>query len=63
LECIRSTSTRKGLKADAVINEKEYEKGIKVSDSQLKSINLIRHDELPQWNYAFVPNFASQNAN
>jgi hypothetical protein len=63
LECIRSTSTRKGLKADAVINEKEYEKGIKVSDSQMKSINLIRHDELPQWNYAFVPNFASQNAN
>ena len=51
LECIRSTSTKKGLKVDAVLNNKEYQKGIKVSDSQMKMINLIRNEELPQWNY------------
>ena len=51
LECIRSTSTKKGLKVDAVLNTKEYQKGIKVSDSQMKMINLTRHEELPQWNY------------
>jgi hypothetical protein len=55
LECIRSTSTKKGLRVEAVINDKEYQKGIKVSYSQMKQINLIRHDELPQWNYSLVP--------
>lgn len=51
LECIRSTSTKKGLKVDAVLNDKEYQKGIKVSDSEIKMINLTHNDELPQWNY------------
>lgn len=55
LECIRSTSTKKGLRVDAVLNDKEYQKGIKVSDSQMKMISLIRHDELPQWNYSLIP--------
>ncbi len=51
LECIRSTSTKKGLKVNAVLNNKEYQKGIKVSDSQMKMINLTWNDELPKWNY------------
>jgi len=55
LEAIRSTTTNKGLKVDAVLNSKEYQKGIKVSESQMKDINLVRHDELPQWNYSLVP--------
>ena len=63
LECIRSTSTKKGLKVDAVLNDKKYQKGIKVSDSQIKSINLVRHDELPLWNYSLVPQVSKQNAN
>jgi hypothetical protein len=46
LECIRSTSTNKGLKVDAVLNDKEYQKGIKVSNSQMKEINLIRHSNV-----------------
>lgn len=54
LECIQSTSTKKGLRVEAVLNDKEYQKGNKVSDSQMKTINLLRHDELPQWNYSFV---------
>ena len=63
LECIRSTSTKKGLKVDAVLNDKEYQKGIKVSNSQMKSINLVRHDELPLWNYSLAPKVSYQNAN
>lgn len=55
LECIRSTSTKKGLRVNAILNDKEYQKGIKVSDNQMKEINLVRHDELPQWNYSLVP--------
>ncbi len=55
LECIKSTSTKKGLRVEAVLNDKEYQKGNKASDSQMKTINLIRNDELPQWNYSLIP--------
>jgi len=63
LECIRSTSTKKGLSVQAVINDKQYQKGIKVSDAQMKSINLFRDDELPLWNYFLVPKASNKNAN
>lgn len=63
IECIRSTSNKKGLKVDAVLNTKEYQKGIKISDYQMKQINLVRHDELPLWNYSLVPKGSIKNAN
>lgn len=63
LECIRSTTTKKGLSVEAVLNDKEYQKGIKVSDSQMKSINLTRSDEMPFWNYSLLPKASTQNAN
>ncbi len=40
LNYIRSTTTRQGLKVDAILNEKEYEKGIKITDKQMDQINL-----------------------
>ena len=55
LNYIRKTTTQQGLKVDAVLNEKKYEKGIKVSDEQMSQINLIKHDSLPQWNYTLAP--------
>ncbi|MBW2647433.1 MAG: ISAzo13 family transposase, partial [Deltaproteobacteria bacterium] len=44
----------KGLKVEAVLNKKQYEKGLKVSDFQMKKINLVKHDVLPQWNYSLI---------
>jgi hypothetical protein len=55
MECIRSTTNKKGLEVDAVLINKEYQKGIKVTDNQMEQINLIRHGELPLWNYSLVP--------
>lgn len=55
LKCLRSTTTRKGLQVDAALNSKQYQKGIKVSESEMKEIGLISNDELPQWNYSLVP--------
>ncbi len=55
LNYIRSTTTRQGLKVDAILNEKQYEKGIKISDEQINQINLEKHDVLPQWNYTIAP--------
>jgi hypothetical protein len=62
VECISSTSNKKGLKVEAVLNTKEYQKGIKVTDHQMKQINLVRHDELPLWNYSLVPSVIIQNS-
>lgn len=55
LECICSTTTKKGLKVNAIMNTKEYQKGIKVTDDQMKQINIVRHDALPLWNYSLIP--------
>jgi len=55
LHCIRATTTRTGLTVAAFLNQKQYAKGIKISDSQMKEIGLKRHDKLPDWNYTIVP--------
>ena len=56
LTCIRSTTTTTGLTVEAFLNAKHYEKGIKISDAQMRDIALSRHDQLPMWNYSFSPN-------
>ncbi len=56
LNCIRSTRTSSGLAVEAFLNTKKYEKGIKISNSEMKEINLTRHDRLPNWNYTISPN-------
>ncbi|MEE9402833.1 MAG: hypothetical protein V3V47_06510, partial [Desulfobacteria bacterium] len=55
LNYIRSTTTRQGLKVDAILNEKKYERGIKITDKQMNQINLKKLDTLPQWNYTIAP--------
>jgi len=56
LNCIRSTRTSTGLTVEAFLNDKHYEKGIKISDRQMKEIHLERHDCLSNWNYTICPN-------
>ena len=48
---IRSATTRKGLKVEAMLNQNEYKKGIKITDKQMKEINLVKGKRLTQWNY------------
>lgn len=55
LNFIRQTSTEQGLKVDSIINEKIYEKGIKITDDQMKEINVKEHSVLPKWNYTIRP--------
>jgi hypothetical protein len=56
LNFIRQTRTAKGLTVDAILNEKQYEKGTKISDDQLNSINFKEHSTLPKWNYTIYSN-------
>ena len=62
LECIRSTKTNNGLKVEALINDKEYQKGVKVTNIEMKNIGFISNDELPLWNYSLVPKASRKNA-
>lgn len=55
LNFIRNTTTQSGLKVDAHLNKKNYEKGIKITDEQMKEIRIERHEELPEWNYTICP--------
>lgn len=48
---IGSTTTCKGLTVRCAIDENEYEKGIKVSDAQLKAVGIKKHAFHGDWNY------------
>lgn len=55
LECIRHTTTKTGLKIQAVLDTNEYETGKKLSDEQLKNIHIIRDEFHGEWNYTIKP--------
>ncbi len=48
---IGNTTTTTGLTVTAVLDKNTYEKGIKVTDKDMDSINLIGDDFHPEWNY------------
>ena len=50
LNYINTTKTKTGLTVNAVLDETVYEKGIKISDDEIKKINVRYHHVLPQWN-------------
>ena len=51
-----ATTTRKGLKVRAEIDDAQYEKGIKVTDTQLAAIRIARDQFHGEWNYVISPN-------
>ncbi len=55
LSFVRNTRTKTGLRIDAYFDEREYEKGIKVSDKEFKGLKITKSDELSNWNYTITP--------
>jgi len=53
---IAHTTTKKGLKIAAELDENIYEKGIKISDKQLSEVNLHKANFRGNWNYIIKPN-------
>lgn len=53
---IENTTNRRGLSVEADIDLKVYEKGIKVSDEEFKSLNIDRDEFHGEWNYTVAPN-------
>jgi|TARA_B100000497_G_scaffold123731_1_gene156933 transposase len=55
LNLISSTTTSKGLTVKAEIDLNEYPKGIKISDAQMRMIDLSRDEFHGEWNYTLRP--------
>ena len=55
LNHISSTTTTKGLTVKAEIDLNKYPKGIKVSDAQMRMIDIRRNEFHGEWNYTLRP--------
>ena len=51
LKFVRGTRTATGLRVEAYLDDREYEKGIKVTDKEFKQLNISKNGELSNWNY------------
>ncbi len=52
---IGATTTTNGLTIQAKLDRTTYEKGKKVSDSELAAVKLVRHELHGNWNYTVTP--------
>lgn len=55
LSYIRDTATRTGLKVSAYLNTKVYALEEKVSNKEMKELNIQFHSICPRWNYTIIP--------
>ncbi|MHB0979540.1 MAG: ISAzo13 family transposase [Thermoleophilia bacterium] len=55
INLIGATTTRTGLEVYARLDEREYPKGLKVSDAELAAVNLVGDEFHPDWNYTIIP--------
>jgi transposase len=55
VQLIAATTTTAGLKVHAEIDPNRYPAGVKVSDADLATVNLTRHDFHGEWNYTIGP--------
>ena len=56
LKYTKSTTTTTGLTVNAVLVDKQYEKGQKASEDDLKTLNIKYHEVNHLWNYTLYPN-------
>ena len=52
---VSATTTRRGLRVKAVLDKRWYETGVKISDQQMKELNIRPHSQNPEWNYSILP--------
>ena len=55
VKMISATKTQEGLKIKAVLGKSLYETGVKISQAQMKEVNIQPHKQNPEWNYSLLP--------
>ena len=52
---IANTTTQAGLNVSASLIERTFERGLKISDKEMATLNLLRRPICPRWNYIIQP--------
>jgi hypothetical protein len=60
LACLRGTRTETGLRVEAFVLRKKYRDGIQVTEQQMRTLRITRHEVCPTWNYTIKPRMESQ---
>ena len=55
VELIGATTTKTGLKVESALDTRTYQKGIKVSNAEMKGLNITGDAFHPEWNYTIKP--------
>jgi hypothetical protein len=55
VESIAATTTETGLKVACALDTRIYQKGRKVSDAEMKTLEIIGDPFHPEWNYSIRP--------
>jgi hypothetical protein len=55
INLISATTTRSGLSIRAVLDESHYETGLTISNEEMQTLRLRKHEQNPQWNYSLSP--------
>jgi len=56
ISLIGATTTTKGLKVTANLDERIYKTGLKVTEEEKEKLNIVRNDFHGEWNYIMSPN-------
>ena len=59
VQLIAATTTHSGLAVQAELDDRAYPKGTKISDEQMASLPLTRHDFHGEWNYTLSTRITS----
>ena len=52
---IRGTRTQTGLAVNCSLNHKQYPTDVQISKQQMLELDLLKHPDLPEWNYTLLP--------
>jgi hypothetical protein len=61
VELIGATTTKTGLRVESALDMRSYQKGIKVSRAQMKSLEITGDPFHPEWNYTIRPRQVSKS--
>jgi Rhodopirellula transposase DDE domain len=55
VELIGATTTKAGLKVECALDTRTYQKGIKVTDAEMQTLDITGDTFHPEWNYTIRP--------
>jgi len=62
VELIAATTTKAGLKVASALDTRTYQKGIKVSDAEMRTLDIEGDAFHPEWNYTIRPRSAGKRS-